>query len=590
MSKRTISSIALFTFPLAATVAIGAGTVTFLAQDDKKQQAEVVAHVYHTPTLPPTPEALAGIKVPEGFRIQKYAEGLANPRIIRVADDGAVYVTQRKPKNVLMLRDTNNDGTVDVAMPVAQEKEDELHGLAIRGRRAWMVGLHKVWVSDIRPDGTFTPRKTIVDNLPDAGQHNNRTLDIGPDNKLYVSIGSTCNACAEPDMRNATIMRMDLDGKNAKIFASGLRNTIGFDWHPQTRAMFGWDHGADWLGDDVSKEEINRLEEGKRYGWPYIFEDGKHDPSQLPMREGYTYEQWRKESRSPELTHTAHSAGLQFEFYRGNQFPTEYRNDALVTLRGSWNRRPPSGYEVVRVRFGEDGRPTKVEPFVTGFLKEENGEYGHLGRLVGLATMKDGSVLVGDDTNGVIYRISYAGNGSGSAMRLAALDTTKVTSELVEEPAKLMAESEAFRNFGMIPKRYSDYEAGVSPALSLSGVPASTKQIVLMMEDPDASIKPFVHWLLAVPGDVRSLPEDLSKVARPAEIPGAIQGTTSQGNLGYYGPRPPKGDPIHRYHFQFFALDKELALKPGFTRTAALDMMRGHVLAEGTVVGTFAAK
>lgn len=574
---------------MAATAALGAGTAVYLRQDDKVQKASVSANVYHTPTLAPTPEALSGIKVPEGFRIEKFAEGLANPRIIRVADDGTVYVSQRKPKNILMLRDTDRDGVVDVMMPVAQEEKDELHGLAIRGKRAWMVGVHKVWVSDIRADGTFTPRRTIVDNLPDAGQHNNRTLDIGPDNKLYVSIGSTCNACAEPDMRNATVMRMDLDGKNAKIFASGLRNTIGFDWHPQTRALYGWDHGSDWLGDDVSKEEVNRLEEGKRYGWPYIFEDGKHDPSQLPMREGYTYEQWRKESQSPELMYTAHSAGLQLEFYRGAQFPAEYKNDAFVTLRGSWNRNPPSGYEVVRVRFDDQGKPEKIEPFVTGFLRQQGSEYSHLGRLVGLATMKDGSLVVGDDTNGILYRISYAGSPSQRAMRLKALDTTKVTGELVEGSGSLAPASTAFGNNASIPTRYSDYGAGVSPALNLSGLPVGTKQVVLMMEDPDASIKPFVHWLVAMPGTVRSLPEDVSKVARPSEIPGAVQGTTSQGTLGYYGPRPPKGDPAHRYHFQFFALDQTLDLKPGFTRTAALDAMRGHVLAKGTIVGTYKA-
>jgi Raf kinase inhibitor-like YbhB/YbcL family protein len=585
----SIRTLAYFGLPGAATAALAAGGV-IARQSDHPQKASVTSHVYQVEALAPTPEALRGLKVPPGFRIYKYAEGLVNPRIIRVADDGTVYVTQRKPKNVVMLRDADGDMMADAAIPVAREEKDELHGLAIRGRRAWMVGVHKIWVSDIRPDGTFTPRKVIVDNLPDAGQHNNRTLDIGPDGKLYVSIGSTCNACAEPDPRNATIMRMDPDGKNARIYASGLRNTIGFDWNPTTRALYGWDHGTDWLGDDVSREEINRIENGRRYGWPYVFEDGKPDPSQLPMREGYTLEQWRKESRDPDLTHTAHSAGLQLQFYRGTQFPSEYRGDAFVTLRGSWNRQPPSGYEVARVRFDPDGRPMHVETFVSGFLQERDGEFKYLGRPVGLAVMKDGSLLVGDDSNGVIYRIVYAEAAPDRAMRLSALDTTKVTSELIDEPARMTPTTPSFRHYGVIPLRFTDYGAGVSPSLSLPTVPAGTKQIVLMMEDPDAALKPFVHWLVALPGETKALPEDVSKATRPAEIPGAVQGANSQGTIGYYGPRPPKGDSLHRYHFQFFALDRALDLRPGFTRTAAIDAMRSHVLAEGTLIGTFAMK
>ncbi len=573
----------LFLLPVAASAALAGGSIAY-RQDDASQRARIVGNVNHVPTAPPTPDAIAGLRVPDGFRVHKFAEGLVNPRIIRVGPDGVVYVTQRKAKNVVMLRDTDGDQVADLQRPVAQEERDMLHGLAIRGRKAWMAGVQKVWVSDILPDGSFTPRRVIADGLPDAGQHNNRTLALGPDGKLYLSIGSTCNACDESDPRSATILQMDRDGKHPRIYASGLRNTIGFDWHPTTRTMFGWDHGIDWLGDDEGREEINRIEPGRRYGWPYIYENGKHNPVRLPMEQGYTYEAWRKESREPELLHTAHSAGLQFEFSEGKDVHSEYRGDAFVTLRGSWNRERPAGYEVARVRFSSEGRAERIEPFLTGFLREKGGKYEVTGRPVGLATLPDGSLLVGDDTNGVIYRVAREKAATGRALRLAMLDTTKLSRDLIESDARIRVSSPAFRDFSVIPDRHTEYGAGVSPAMKIEGAPAGTRQLLLMMEDPDASIKPFVHWLALLPTSQSAVGENAG------ETKTLLQGANTHGTVGYYGPRPPVGDTLHRYHFQVFALDRPLPLKAGFTRTAALDAMRGHVLAKGTLVGTFVKK
>ena len=376
------------------------------AQPRTLTDVPIQGHIYKPAEIKPSDDRIAKLRVPKGFQIQKWAEGLKNPRIIAVSDDGNVYVTRRDMGDVVLLRDANNDGKADPPQVVAEKKQ--LHGIALRGNQAYLATVKEVLVADRKPDGTFGPLREIVKDLPDGGQHPNRTLAFGPDGMLYVSVGSTCNSCEETSPESAAMLRMKPDGTAREIYASGLRNTIGFAWHPQNQQLFGWDHGTDWLGNDGGREEINRIEQGAKYGWPFIYEDGKPNPQDQPKDK--TWEQWAKESKNPEIMHTAHSAGMQMLFYAGDQFPAEYRHDAFVTLRGSWNRKPPSGYEVVRVRF-ENGRPTKIEPFVSGFLvREANGEFGNLGRLCGMAQMKDGSLLISDDTGGVIYRVSYQGD------------------------------------------------------------------------------------------------------------------------------------------------------------------------------------
>jgi glucose/arabinose dehydrogenase len=223
---------------------------------------------------------------------------------------------------------------------------------------------------------------------------------------LYLSVGSTCNACDESNPENATILRVKPDGSSRTVFASGLRNTIGFAFHPTTRALFGFDHGIDWLGDDEQGEELNRIVEGHQYGWPYIYAKNQKNPQDEPPG-GITMDQWAKMSEVPLLLHTAHAAPMQFAFMTSDRFPPEYRGSALVAMHGSWNRMPPSGYEVVRIKF-DGGEPTAIEPFLSGFLVSLGANrWGVGGRPFGLAMMSDGDVLVGDDANGVIYRVAY---------------------------------------------------------------------------------------------------------------------------------------------------------------------------------------
>jgi glucose/arabinose dehydrogenase len=165
------------------------------------------------------------------------------------------------------------------------------------------------------------------------------------------------------------------------------------------------DHNIDWLGDDEHGEELNRLIEGAKYGWPFVYDRSKFHPKNEPDGGNAA---WAKASREPELLYTPHAAPMQMVFYSGSQFPQEYRGDAFVAMRGSWNRRPPAGYEVVRVRF-QQGKQVRFESFLSGFLVQEGSRWAHFGRPVGLAVLPDGSLLVGDDTKGVIYRVSYGG-------------------------------------------------------------------------------------------------------------------------------------------------------------------------------------
>jgi glucose/arabinose dehydrogenase len=385
-------------------LAAGLGVLLIAEQKQPFTEVQVVGHVLKPQQVEPTDERVGSLQAPPGFRVEKFAEGLGKPRILAAAADGSVYVTRREPGDLVLLKDNDNDGRAD-SMTVVARKED-LHGIAIHGDRLYLATVTELFVADRRNDGSVGELKKIIGDLPDGGQHPNRTLGVGPDGTLYISIGSTCNECDEPNEEHATILRTKTDGSDRKIFASGLRNTVGFGWHPETKQLWGFDHGTDWLGDDAQREELNLIEEGQKYGWPYVFDERMLNPRISP--DGKTNEQWAKESRAPVSFYTPHAAPMQMVFYTGSQFPSEFRNDAFCAMRGSWNRKPPSGYEVVRLRF-RNGKPASTEPFLTGFLQKRGEEWAQFGRPVGVAVACDGSLLVSDDTNGVIYRVSHGG-------------------------------------------------------------------------------------------------------------------------------------------------------------------------------------
>lgn len=537
----------------------------------------------------PTPQRIQNLQVPAGFTITKFAE-MYNPRMIEVAPNGTIYISQREPGTMVMLKDTNRDGRADVQKVVARRKW--LHGMAIRGNTMFFMTIRELYRAPIKRDGTLG-KITLIDNtFPDAGQHPNRTMQFGPDGKLYISVGSTTNAANEPNEENATMIIADFNGRNRKVFASGLRNTIGFGWHPTTRRFIGWDHGIDTLGDDESKEEINEIKQGKRYGWPFVYEMGKLIDHPLPPP-AYTREDWRDMSQNPLLLHTAHSAGIQMAFYTGRQFPAQYRNDAFIALRGSWNRNPPSGYQLARIHFNRAGRPVSVTPFISGFLLKNPAPkvpWGHFARLAGVAQHTDGSLLVSDDTNNIVYRIAYGTQNIRRRMS-TALDVRKLTSELPEAmnaPNTIVVKSGKFKHMGMIPTNSTAYSKNISPDLRWTGVPRGAKSLVLMMEDPDSrSPKPFAHWLVAnISPRAKGLRAGLPMNEMLPAL-GAMQGSNHTSTTGYFGPKPPADGITHRYNFQIFALNTRLKLRSGYNRQALVDAMRGHVLAKGKIIGTY---
>jgi glucose/arabinose dehydrogenase len=350
------------------------------------------------------PELLEQLDVPAGFTVSVFAEDLGNARIIAVTDDGHIFVSRREQGAVALLRDNNGDGKADQVTDVVTGK-DNVHGLAVYKNMLYMVTNNELFRAPVRKDGSLGKIEQLRDDLPDGGQHPNRTLGFGPDGKLYLSVGSTCNDCDEPRDEHATLLRMDEDGRNQEIFAKGLRNTIGFGWHPETDELWGFDHNSDGRGNDVPPEQLNHIQEGKHYGWPWVYGNREIDFfTPEPPPNGMSREEFSKTTEPMVMGYKAHSAPMQLTYYTGSAFPEEYKNDAFVAMRGSWNRNPPVGYEVVRVRFSE-GKPQSIEPFISGWLSGDGKS--HFGRLVGIAEHPDGYLLLGDDKNGIMYRIAY---------------------------------------------------------------------------------------------------------------------------------------------------------------------------------------
>ncbi len=558
---------------------------------EHQSDVEITGHIFKPAELP-APD-VSQIHVPAGFKIERFAENAGNARVLTVGPDGSVYVTRREQGDIL--RFTTGSNGLASGPPSTVASRPGIHGLAFSKGKVYIATVHEIFKADLLPDGTFGPLAMIIHDLPDAGQHNTRMVQIGPDDMMYISVGSTCNECAEPNQENATVLRASLDGKQRSIFASGLRDTIGWGWQPQTGELWGMDHGIDWLGDNNQPEELNHIEKGKRYGWPYVYADGKANPHIDPPG-GVQKSEWAKASTPMVLGYTAHAAPMQLSFYNANQFPADYRGDAFISMRGSWNRKPASGYEVLRIHF-ENGQAASITPFVTGFVTAQ-GEYG---RLCGNAVAKDGSLLFSDDRNGVIYRVSYPG-GAQSVSAVSAPAQPMLTENKVgvktalaiqqlKAEGKLTVSSTAFANGSPIPPQYSSYDQNASPALRWTAGPSGTQSYALLTEDPDAKTTPLpvVHWVgWNIPANLLNLREGLEPLDRLDDPDGLCQGPTSSGLVGYKGPRPPAGDPQHHYHIQIFAVDSKLDLKPGSTRDDLLAALQGHVLASGELIGLFA--
>lgn len=242
----------------------------------------------------------------------------------------------------------------------------------------------------------------VTDRLPGETHHGGKFLAFGPDGKLYVPVGAPCNVC-EPDARHGILMRMNADGSGGETLANGIRNSVGFDWSPVDRSLWFTDNGRDNLGDDVPSDELNHLASpGQNFGFPYCHEGDLADPE-------FGAKHACSEFTAPAAKLGAHVAPLGMRFYRGTQFPAEYRGNVFVAEHGSWNRSKKSGYQVARVAIDGQGRAARPEPFVYGWLQvDANGHESVWGRPADVLPLPDGSLLVSDDLAGAIYRIRYA--------------------------------------------------------------------------------------------------------------------------------------------------------------------------------------
>jgi glucose/arabinose dehydrogenase len=354
---------------------------------------------------PPKSELEARMKLPPGFSVALYADGIRNARFLRFTSAGDLLVSSpREGKVFLLERDANGDGRAD-GTRVLLEGLNRPHGLAFVGDQLYVAEMGAIVRVgfDAAARATVGERETVLPGLPEGGNHWTKTLGLGPDGWLYVSIGSTCNVCLEEDERRATMARLRPDGTSFELYATGLRNSAGFDWRPADGALYATDNGRDMLGDDFPPCELNRIESGRFYGWPFVNGMGVADPD-------FGGQGGAKEASAtqPEHGFGAHTAPLGMRFYRGSAFPERYRGQAFVALHGSWNRTTKSGYKVVLLEWPAGGGAIVESDFLTGF--EVGGNV--IGRPVDVEDGPDGALYVSDDFGGAVYRVVYSGGGS----------------------------------------------------------------------------------------------------------------------------------------------------------------------------------
>lgn len=345
------------------------------------------------------------LNIPKGFTISEYARGVGSARFFSFNEQDTMFIGTNNNDKIYAIQDTNDDGFAETVNEIASNLSTP-HSTYYYNGDLYVGEENRVSVyRNINNDGSYGSFEVLVNNLPSGntltgGGHKTRTVVIGPDAKMYVSVGSSCNVCIEDDSRRATIMRYNLDGSGEEIFATGLRNTVGFDFNANG-ALYGVDMGRDQIGDDTPPEEVNIIEQGKDYGWPYCYGNNINNP-EFNDRKQYC----KEKTETPFLNMQAHSAPLGMEFIKQSAteiWPQQYSKGFFVGFHGSWNRTVPTGYKVVFV--DTSGPQPKQYNFLTGWL-ENNAE--SWGRPVDVGFDSKGNFYVSDDKQGIIYKVSYS--------------------------------------------------------------------------------------------------------------------------------------------------------------------------------------
>ena len=337
------------------------------------------------------------ISLPQGFSISIYADNVPNARSMALSPNNILFVGTRKIGRVYAVIDTDNDFVADEVITIAKGLNMP-NGVAFHDGDLYVAEIHRIIKFSGIEKRLRNPGKPeiVFDGLPNKKWHGWKFIKFGPDGKLYVPIGAPCNVCEPDEDLFSTITRMNKDGSDFEIFARGVRNSVGFDWHPETMELWFTDNGRDMLGDDLPPDELNHAPRaGLHFGFPYLHGSNDIDPEFGSKYVPVTF-------TKPVQNLGPHVASLGMQFYTGSMFPAEYFQQIFIAEHGSWNRSIPIGYRITLVTL-ENSKPISYKVFAAGWLQKNRT----LGRPVDIEIMQDGSLLVSDDYSGKIYRISY---------------------------------------------------------------------------------------------------------------------------------------------------------------------------------------
>ena len=352
---------------------------------------------------------LEKIILPEGFEIKIYADDVENARSMAISPSGTIFVGNRNEDNVFALKDTDGDNVIDKKYLITNKLKNMPNGVAFHDGDLYVAEVNKIWkFENIEENLSYADKFDeyleepilISDDFPSDRHHGWKYISFGPDGKLYVPVGAPCNICESRNEIYASITRMNSDGSNREIYVKGVRNTVGFTWHPETKQLWFTDNGRDMLGDNIPPCELNKVtEKDQHFGYPYCHGNDIGDPE-------FGGEYSCSDFVMPVQNLGPHVAPLGLKFYTGKMFPDEYKGDIFIAEHGSWNRSKKIGYRISRVKI-ENNKSVGYETFIYGWLDDDEQEAW--GRPVDILILEDGSMLISDDKANAIYRVTYTG-------------------------------------------------------------------------------------------------------------------------------------------------------------------------------------